>query len=162
MLQSHQLVKQNYRSGILSEAFIASLCPAWSPTASSLFSHSALLEIHPINVIAVDCLTQSSGSLQSLLQSIAIAVRPPAVTLEDYPCTLQKELFVGYFFMWLILKSWVIWFLWCAASVTTSVQYYELTTLLNKAYIKAVILKTRAHLFNLSSLFFHIQCTVSG
>lgn len=90
-VQSHRLVKQNYRCRIHSESFITSQCPPRSPTASSLFSRGALLEIHPINVIAGDCLIQSSASSQSLLRSMAIAPRLPAVTLKDYPGTLQEE-----------------------------------------------------------------------
>lgn len=72
-VQSHQLVKLNYRCRIHRESFITSHHPPQSPTASSLFGRSAPLKIHPINVIAGDCVTQSSTSLKSLLRSMPTA-----------------------------------------------------------------------------------------
>lgn len=64
-VQSHQLVKLNDRCRIHSESFITSHCPPWSPTAFSLFSCGALLEICPINVIAGESLTQYSDSFKN-------------------------------------------------------------------------------------------------
>lgn len=91
MVQPHQLVKLNYRCRIHSESFIASHCPPWSPTASSLFSCGALLEICSINVIAGDSLTQSSDFLKkTLLRSMATATIF-LLWRKDYSDTLREK-----------------------------------------------------------------------
>lgn len=103
--QSHRLVKPNYKCRVYGESFITSHCPPRSLNASSLFSRGVLLEIHPINVIAGDCLTQSTGSLQSPLQSMAIA---PVLPLSDWRIIRAHNKKRNYFmwrFIWLFLKN---------------------------------------------------------
>lgn len=96
---SHQLVKLNYRCRIHCESFITSHCPPWSPTASSLFSCGALLEICPINVIAGDSLSQSSDSLKTTATINGHCSHLPAVKEKDYSDKLQEERFFSFVFL---------------------------------------------------------------